>query len=109
MHAAVEEVLYCGGRNRRAAVEEQSCVLFSIAALLLWRPTTLRANFLLRPHQLPHQSEFRRNMSTFIRCQEKQKKKTKRWRENCKQFSTENNFHKSHFCHIVVKVINCFV
>ena len=27
---------YCGGRNRRAAIEEQSCVLFSIAALLLW-------------------------------------------------------------------------
>ena len=34
-NAAVEEVVYCGGRSRRAAVEEQSCVVFSIAALLL--------------------------------------------------------------------------
>ena len=42
MHAEIEKVLYCDGRNRRTAVEEQSCVLFSIAALLLRRRTTLR-------------------------------------------------------------------
>ena len=29
-NATIEEVIYCGGRSRRAAVEEQSCVLFSI-------------------------------------------------------------------------------
>ena len=52
MYAAIEKVLYCGGRNRRAAVEEQSCVLFSIAALLLqlfYKRAAVEEAFLLRP------------------------------------------------------------
>ena len=52
--AAIEKVLYCGDRNRRAAVEEQSCLLFSIAALLhaaleeIWNKFLVLRLFVLR-------------------------------------------------------------